>query len=285
MATLLNGRTVSNSLLNDLKQDVEQLHAQGIHPKLVVLVVGENPASAVYVKHKQTACEKVGILSEKHDFPETVSQKEILEHIHALNEDPSVNGLIVQLPLPEHIDEDEVIKAINPEKDVDGFHAINMGKTMLGRQFERLSPCTPKGIVRILEYYGIEPEGMDTVVVGRSNIVGKPIAMMLVNRNATVTVCHSRTQDLESYTKKADLLVVAVGRPRFITAKMVKPGAVVIDVGINRLPDGKLCGDVHFDDLEPVVSAITPVPGGVGPMTVACLLENTVLATKTQAKL
>jgi len=285
MATILNGRTVSTSLLEDLKQDVEQLNAQGIRPKLVVIVVGENPASAVYVRHKQKACEKVGMISEKHDFPDTMSQKELLAHIEKLNQDPSVNGMIVQLPLPEHIDGDEVIKAIDPSKDVDGFHAVNMGKTMIGRNFEDLPPCTPKGITKILEYYDIDPSGMDAVVIGRSNIVGKPISMMLVNRNATVTTCHSRTKDLLAHTKKADLLVVAIGRPKFVTADMVKEGAVIIDVGINRLPDGSLCGDVDYDEVEKIASAITPVPKGVGPMTVACLLENTVLATKAQHKL
>lgn len=285
MATILNGRTVSTSLLEDLKQDVEQLNAQGVRPKLVVIVVGENPASAVYVRHKQKACEKVGMISEKHDFPDTMSQKELLAHIDKLNKDKSVNGMIVQLPLPEHIDGDEVIKAIDPAKDVDGFHAVNMGKTMIGRNFEDLPPCTPKGITKILEYYDIDPSGMDAVVIGRSNIVGKPISMMLVNRNATVTMCHSRTKDLLAQTKKADLLVVAIGRPKFVTADMVKEGAVIIDVGINRLPDGSLCGDVDYDEVEKIVSAITPVPRGVGPMTVACLLENTVLATKAQHKL
>lgn len=285
MATLLNGRTVSDSLLEDLKEDVAQLNTQGIHPKLVVIVVGENPASAVYVKHKQKACESIGMLSEKHDFPDTVSQKELIAHIEALNADASVNGMIVQLPLPAHIEEEAVIRAIAPSKDVDGFHAVNMGETMLGRDFEFLSPCTPKGIIKILEHYEIDPSGMDTVVVGRSNIVGKPIAMMLLNRNATVTVCHSRTKDLKVHTSQADLLVVAVGRDAFIGADMVKEGAVVIDVGINRRSDGTLCGDVDFEAVEPKVSAITPVPKGVGPMTVACLLENTILATKAQANL
>ncbi|MFT7184075.1 MAG: methylenetetrahydrofolate dehydrogenase (NADP+)/methenyltetrahydrofolate cyclohydrolase [Oceanicoccus sp.] len=285
MATLLNGRTVSNSLLEDIKQDVENLNSKGVRPKLVVILVGEDPASAVYVKHKEKACAKVGMLSEKLVFPETISEKELLTEIDRLNKDESVNGLIVQVPLPPHISEDEIVKAIEPAKDVDGFHAVNLGKTALGREFEDLSPATPKGITRILEFYDIELEGMNAVVIGRSKNVGKPIAMMLLNRNATVTICHSRTKNLIEHTKKADLIIAAVGRAGFVKAEMIKPGVVVIDVGIHRKDDGKLCGDVDFDKVEKIASALTPVPGGVGPMTVAALLENTILATKNQHNL
>jgi methylenetetrahydrofolate dehydrogenase (NADP+) / methenyltetrahydrofolate cyclohydrolase len=285
MATLMNGRTVSDSLLEDIKQDVENLNSKGVRPKLVVILVGEDPASSVYVKHKQKACEKVGMLSEKHDFPETISQKELLAHIEELNNDDSVHGLIVQVPLPSHIDEDEVVKTIDPKKDVDGFHAVNIGKTALGLEFEELAPATPKGITRILEFYEINPSGMNAVVIGRSKNVGKPIGMMLLNRNATVTTCHSRTKDLAAHTKNADLVIVAVGRREFVTADMLKPGVVVVDVGIHRRDDGSLCGDVKFDEVEKVASAITPVPKGVGPMTVAALLENTILATKAQLNL
>jgi len=285
MATLLNGRTVSNSLLEEIQKDVENLKSQGVSSKLVVILVGDDPASSVYVRNKQKACEKVGMISERHDFPETVSQKELLEHIEKLNKDDSVNGMIVQVPLPPHIDEDEVIKTIDPTKDVDGFHTMNLGMTLLGRNFELLPPATPKGITKILEYYDVELEGANAVVIGRSNNVGKPISLMLLNRNATVTTCHSRTKDLKSHTKKADVLIVAVGRPHFVTADMVKEGAVVIDVGIHRKPEGGLCGDVDFENVKEVAHSITPVPGGVGPMTVASLLENTILATKAQNNL
>ncbi len=285
MATLLDGRVVSDSLLAQVKSDVESLKAKGVTPKLVVLFVGENAASQVYVGKKQEACERVGMLSERLDFPADITQEALLAEIQKLNRDPSVTGMIVQLPIPQHIDPALVIKAIDPYKDVDGFHAYNVGKMLLSADFEDLAPCTPKGITKILDHYEIDVKGMDAVVIGRSNIVGKPMSVMLLNRDATVTTCHSRTKNLLKYTRDADLLVVAVGKPKFLTGDMIKEGAIVIDVGMHRLDDGKLCGDVDFESVEPKASKITPVPGGVGPMTVACLLMNTVTAAKKQANL
>jgi len=285
MATLLDGRVVADSLLLEIKKELESLKAQGILTKLVVIVVGENAASAVYVRHKEKACEKVGMESEKITYPSDITQEVLLKKIEELNKDNSINGIIVQLPLPDHIDPDVVIKAIDPCKDVDGFHAYNVGKMLINKKYESLAPCTPKGIIKILEAHNIDPSGMDAVVIGRSNIVGKPIVLMLLNRNATVTICHSRTKNLSKYTKDADLIVVAVGKPKLLTADMVKEGVVVIDVGMNRLENGKLAGDVDFEKVEAKASAITPVPRGVGPMTVACLLSNTVSAAKKQANL
>lgn len=285
MATLLDGRAVSDFLLSHVKDEVEKLKADGRTPKLVVIFVGNNPASQVYVGKKEEACARVGMLSERVSLPDTITQEELLSKIEELNKDESVTGMIVQLPLPSQIDTPKVIKAINPYKDVDGFHAYNVGKMFLSRDFEDMSPCTPKGITRILDYYKIDVAGLDCVVIGRSNIVGKPMTMMLLNRDATVTCCHSRTKNLLKYTKEADLIVVAVGKAQFLKADMVKDGAIVIDVGMNRLEDGKLVGDADFEDLKDKVAAITPVPGGVGPMTVASLLANTVTAAKKQATL
>lgn len=285
MTQILNGRDVSKSILQQVGADVEALKSQGIAPKLVVLVVGEDPASAVYVRHKQKACDKTGMLSEKLAFDPSISEEELIQEIERLNRDDSVHGMIVQLPLPDHIHSGRVIKAIDPNKDVDGFHAYNMGKVVLGKEFEDLAPCTPKGVTRILEHYNIDVDGMDAVVIGRSNIVGKPMGSMLLNRGASVTTCHSRTKDLARYTSHADLIVVAVGVPHFLKAEHVKEGAIVIDVGINRLADGKLAGDVDFDAVSKKAKAITPVPGGVGPMTVACLLANTVTAAKKQVRI
>ncbi len=285
MAQVLDGRAVSDSLLAEVSQEVEALKSKGISPKLVVVVVGEDPASAVYVGKKEEACKKVGMLSERVALPATITQAELLAKIDELNKDSSVTGMIVQLPLPEGIEAPVVIKAIDPYKDVDGFHAYNVGKMFLSKDFEDMAPCTPKGITKILDFYKIDVKGMDCVVVGRSNIVGKPMTAMLINRDATVTCCHSRTKDLKKYTLAADLVVVAVGRPKFLTADMVKDGAIVIDVGMHRMEDGKLCGDADLASMKDKVSAYTPVPGGVGPMTVACLLMNTVTAAKKQAKL
>ncbi len=285
MATLLDGRAVSDSLLAQVQRDVEELKEKGVLPKLVVLFVGENPASQVYVRKKQEACEKVGMLSEKLVLPDTISQDELVAVIERLNHDSEVHGMILQLPIPAHLDAPKIIKTIDPSKDVDGFQAYNVGKMFLSAEFENMSPCTPKGITKILEYYKIDVAGMNAVVIGRSNIVGKPMGMMLLNRDATVTICHSKTKDLAKFTREADLLVAAVGRPKFVTADMVKEGAIVIDVGMHRTEDSKLCGDVDFDSVEPKVSMITPVPGGVGPMTVACLLMNTVTAARKQVTL
>jgi methylenetetrahydrofolate dehydrogenase (NADP+)/methenyltetrahydrofolate cyclohydrolase len=285
MAKVLDGRAVSDSLLAQVKAEVEALKSEGISPKLVVVVVGDDPASAVYVGKKEEACKKVGMLSERVALPASTTQAELLAKIDELNKDKSVTGMIVQLPLPQGIEAPLVIKAIDPYKDVDGFHAYNVGKMFLSKDFEDMAPCTPKGITRILDFYGIDVKGMDAVVLGRSNIVGKPMTAMLLNRDATVTCCHSRSKDLKRYTTAADLVVVAVGKPGFLTADMVKEGAIVIDVGMHRSADGKLCGDADLEGLKDKVSAYTPVPGGVGPMTVACLLENTVTAAKKQAKL
>lgn len=285
MAQVLDGRAVSDSLLAEVKAEVETLKSKGVLPKLVVVVVGDDPASAVYVGKKEEACKKVGMLSERVALPASTTQEQLLKKIDELNKDTSVTGMIVQLPLPEGIDAPVVIKAIDPYKDVDGFHAYNVGKMFLSKDFEDLAPCTPKGITKILDFYKIDVKGMDCVVVGRSNIVGKPMTAMLINRDATVTCCHSRTRDLKKYTLTADLVVVAVGRPRFLTADMVKEGAIVIDVGMHRGEDGKLCGDADLASMADKVAAYTPVPGGVGPMTVACLLMNTVTAAKKQAKL
>ena len=232
-------------------------------------------------KNKEAACEKVGIESLRIDLSDSVTQEEILAKIEELNGDSSVNGLIVQLPLPPHIDYPKILKAIDPRKDVDGFHAYNMGKMLLDKDFEDLAPCTPKGMIKMLEYYKIDVAGMDAVVIGKSNIVGKPMAMMLANRGAAVTICHSKTKDVSRFTREADLVVVAVGKAGFLKSDMVKNGAVILDVGINRV-DGKVVGDVDFAEVEQVAGAISPVPGGVGPMTVAVLLANTVTAAKKQ---
>ena len=280
MTILLDGRASADKLLNEVAARVENLQSQGVQPKLVVIIVGEDPASAVYVRHKVKACKRVGILSERLSYPADLTQAELLQKIDDLNRDDSVHGLIVQLPLPAHIATPEIIRAIDPLKDVDGFHAYNMGKMLLSQEFEDLAPCTPKGIIRLMEDHQIDPVGMDAVIIGKSNIVGKPIGVMLLNRGATVTVCHRQTKDLARYTRDADLVVVAVGKPGLLTADMVKQNVVVIDVGINRLEDGRLVGDVDFDAVKEKAAAITPVPGGVGPMTVACLLENTLRAAE-----
>lgn len=282
MAEKLLGKAVAEKILAQVKEEVAAFDAP---PKLVVVMVGNNPASAVYVRHKEKACAKVGIRFEIKRFEESVTEEELLAGVEELNADPDVNGFIVQLPLPAGVSVPKVIKAIDPVKDVDGFQAYNVGKVVRGVEFEDLAPCTPKGVIEILDYYDVDVSGMDAVVVGRSDIVGKPMAMMLINRSATVTVCHSKTKDLARYTRQADLVVVAVGRAGFLTGDMVKEGAVVVDVGINRLDDGSLCGDVDADSVETVASALTPVPGGVGPMTVACLMRNTLRAAKKQLAL
>jgi methylenetetrahydrofolate dehydrogenase (NADP+)/methenyltetrahydrofolate cyclohydrolase len=252
---------------------------------LVVVTVGNDPASEVYVGHKEKACIKTGMGFERKVFPESMSESELIAEIEGLNADSSVSGLIVQLPLPKSISANRAIKAIDPRKDVDGFHAYNVGKMMISTEFEDLAPCTPKGMMLLLEEYGVNLAGKEAVVLGRSNIVGKPAAIMLMNRDATVTVCHSRTKNVFEHTKRADLLIVAVGQPEMIRGEHVKEGAVVLDVGIHRRSDGKLTGDVHFESVEPKASMITPVPGGVGPLTVACLLANTVTAARRNANL
>ena len=283
-ATIIDGKKTSLDVRERLKKETETFKNEtGITPGLAVVLVGNDPASAVYVRNKHRACVEIGFHSEVYELPEDTSEDEVLSLLARLNDDPKIHGILVQLPLPKQIDPDKVILAIKPEKDVDAFHPENVGRIMLGNY--RFLPCTPAGVMTLLDAYGIDPAGKDCVVVGRSNIVGKPQALLLLERNATVTVCHSRTADLPSHTKRADIIVVAVGKPRFLKSDMVKPGAVVIDVGINRLPDGKLCGDADFEPISEIASAITPVPGGVGPMTITMLMQNTLTAAKESVKI
>lgn len=271
-AHILDGKKVAADVVASIKKEVEEIKAQGKHvPGLAVVLVGENPASKVYVGQKEKKCKEVGFNSFLHKLPASTTEEELLKLIDTLNNDRAVDGILVQLPLPEQINTDKVLMAIAPSKDVDGFHPVNMGNLVTG--LPAVHPCTPKGIMYILDAYNIDIEGKHAVVVGRSNIVGKPIAHLLLDRNATVTICHSRTKDLAAIVRQADIVVAAVGRPRMITASMVKEGAVVIDVGINRLEDG-LVGDVDFEGVAEVASWITPVPGGVGPLTIAMLLQN-----------
>lgn len=274
MAELMNGKTVSAAKRAELKERVVALNNQGVHVGLAVIIVGNNSASRVYVNNKKKGCEEIGVNSYEYALPEETTQEELLALIDELNDDSKVNGILCQLPLPSHIDEQAVINAINPEKDVDAFHPFNVGHIMIG-DYTYL-PCTPAGIMEILKFYNISVAGKKCVVIGRSNIVGKPMAMLLLKENGTVQICHSRTENLAEETSKADILVAAVGKADFVTADMVKEGAVVVDVGMNRNAEGKLCGDVCFDEVEKKASYITPVPGGVGPMTITMLLENTV---------
>lgn len=277
---LLDGRKVSKEMLLHLEKEVSQLRVNHVLPKLVVILVGKDPASLSYIKQKQKACSETGIEWDQFDYDESVTTEELIEKIDELNADETVHGILVQLPLPKHIYAPDVIKAIHPKKDVDGFTAYNLGKMFISTDFEHLAPCTPLGVIRMLEHYNIDLKGKEAVVVGHSNVVGKPLATMLLNRAATVTVCHIDTEDLAFHTKRADILCVAVGKPNLITSDMVKEGAVVVDIGINKLDSGKLVGDVDFNEVCKKVSYITPVPGGAGPMTVACLMENTVAAAK-----
>ncbi len=282
MAHIIDGKKIAAETRADIAQRVAAFEKEkGFKPGLAVIIVGENPASQVYVRNKKKACEDVGMYSIVIEMPEATTQDELMDKIEELKNDTAIHGILVQLPLPVHLDEDAVIAAIPPEKDVDAFHAQNTGKIMIG-DFDFL-PCTPAGVMKMLEYEGVEIEGKECVVVGRSNIVGKPQAMLLLHKNGTVTICHSKTKNLAEVTKRADILVVAVGRADFITGDMIKPGAVVIDVGMNRGSDGKLTGDVDFDTAAKVAGMITPVPGGVGPMTITMLLENTLTAAKKSA--
>lgn len=281
MAVIIDGKLVSQTIRGSIKDEVSALKLErGINPGLAVVLVGDDPASAVYVRNKHKACLDAGIESYVITMPNDTKEDELLEKIDELNNDPKVNGILVQLPLPKHICEDNVINRISPDKDVDAFHPANVGKILIGN-YDFL-PCTPAGIMDLLAYYNIDIEGKECVVLGRSNIVGKPMSLLLLGKNGTVTVCHSRTRELSEITKRADILVVAIGKPEFVTADMVKPGAVVIDVGINRLESGKLVGDVKFDEVSELASAITPVPGGVGPMTITTLLKNTLTAARKQ---
>ena len=272
-AQLLDGNALGQKLRAGFKQRAEELAAQGVRPGLAVILVGEDPASQVYVRNKVNACEQAGFHSVKCTFAPDVEPQVVLAKIAELNADPAIHGILVQLPLPRQFDADAVLDAIAAEKDVDGFRAENVGALMQGQPC--FIPCTPYGVMKFFEDAGITLKGKEAVVVGRSNIVGKPMAMLLMHAGATVTICHSQTKDLKGHCLRADVLVAAIGRPKFITGDMVKPGAVVIDVGINRLPDGKLCGDVDFDSAKEVASFITPVPGGAGPMTITMLLANT----------
>ncbi len=279
MYRIIDGKVISASVKERVKAEVEVLKQKGITTGLAVIIVGEDPASKVYVANKKKACEALGIISEEYALPENTTQEELLQLINELNNKKSINGILCQLPLPKHLDESVVINSILPEKDVDAFHPHNVGRIMLGDY--DFVPCTPAGIMEMLEYEGVDITGKNCVVIGRSNIVGKPMGMLLLHKNGTVTICHSKTKNLKEVCANADILVAAVGRPNFVTADMVKEGAVVIDVGINRVQN-KLIGDVDFESVKEKCSAITPVPGGVGPMTIAMLMQNTLTAAKKQ---
>ncbi len=281
MAKLIDGKQVSAQVKEQVREEAAAIYEKhGIKAGLAVVIVGNDPASRVYVNNKKKACEAVGFASYEYALPEETTQEELLELVETLNNDPKVNGILVQLPVPKHIDDTAIINAISPAKDVDAFHPENVGRIMIGDY--AFLPCTPAGVMELIDSTGVEISGKKCVVIGRSNIVGKPMAMLLLHRSGTVTICHSRTQDLAAVTREADILVAAVGRANFVTADMVKEGAVVIDVGINRLDNGKLCGDVDFAAVEPKASWITPVPGGAGPMTIAMLMKNTLTAMKKQ---
>ena len=282
-ASLIDGRKIAADFRAELAIRVARLRAAGVLPNLGVVVVGDDPASQVYVRNKTFACEAIGMRSQTHKLPADTSQAQLIAFVKRLNDDDSVHGILVQMPLPAPLDKHAVIEAISPDKDVDGFNYLNVGKLAAGDP--GFYPCTPWGVMKILEHEGIAVEGAHAVVVGRSNIVGRPMVMMLLNAGATVTVCHSKTHDIGALTRQGDIVVVAVGRPRMVTGDMVKPGAVVIDVGVNRLPDGSLAGDVDFASVLPVASRLTPVPGGVGPMTIAMLLANTVRSAERVAGL
>ena len=282
MARIIDGRRIAAEVREDIRARAERFSSEtGITPGLAVIIVGDDPASRVYVRNKHRACIEAGFRSDVYELPADTDEATLLAKIDELAADSGIHGILVQLPLPTHLDEKKVLAAIPPEKDVDAFHVVNTGHIMRGDY--SFLPCTPAGIMKLLEYENIDVTGRECVVVGRSNIVGKPMAMLLLHANGTVTVCHSKTASLADVTRRADILVVAIGRAEFVTGDMVKPGAVVIDVGMNRRDDGKLCGDVQFDSVEPVASYITPVPGGVGPMTITMLLENTFTAAKIAA--
>ena len=276
MANLIDGKKISKEIKDELKAKVEQYKKEGKECSLAVIQVGNDPASSVYVGNKKKACEYIGIGSVSYELPEETTEQELLDLIAKLNNDRKINGILCQLPLPKHIDEDKIINAISPEKDVDGFHPQSVGSLVIGQP--GFVSCTPAGIIELLKRSGIEISGKNCVVIGRSNIVGKPMSLLMLRENATVTICHSKTKDLQAVCKQADILIVAIGKPQYIGAEYVKNGAVVIDVGIHRDENNKLCGDVKFDEVEPVASYITPVPGGVGPMTIAMLMNNCVSA-------
>ncbi len=280
MAVIIDGKKVAANVRARVADEVAALKEKGINTTLAVIIVGDDPASRTYVNNKKKACAECGIISEEYALPAKTTQEELLALVDQLNKRDDVNGILCQLPLPKHLDSEIVIEAISPKKDVDAFHAVNVGKIMIGN-YDFL-PCTPAGVMEMIASENIDVEGKNCVVIGRSNIVGKPMSMLLLHKNATVTICHSKTKNLAEVTSKADILVAAVGRAKFVKADMVKEGAVVIDVGMNRDENGKLCGDVDFAAVEPKASAITPVPGGVGPMTIAMLMQNTLKAVKLQ---
>lgn len=274
MAQLIDGKLISQQIKDELKEEVAQFKAEGIDICLAVIQVGNDPASSVYVRNKKKACAYIGVESRSYELPEETSEEELIKLVEELNADESVNGILVQLPVPDHIDEDKIIRTISPDKDVDGFHPVSVGRLWIGEK--GFLSCTPAGIIQLLKRSNISIEGKECVIIGRSNIVGKPMAALLLRENGTVTVAHSRTKDLKEVAKRADILIVAIGKERFITSEYVKEGAVVIDVGMHRDEENHLCGDVDFADVEPHSSAITPVPGGVGPMTIAMLMNNCV---------
>jgi len=280
--TILDGKKLSEKIKSEVKQDVDKLKKEGITPGLAVILVGNDPASRTYVRMKKEACEKVGMYSVVHEFPENITEKELLSTIDMINDNPNLHGLLIQLPLPEHIDATKILERVSPLKDVDGFHPYNMGRLVEG--LETFAPCTPLGVMEIFREYNINVKGKDVCIVGASNIVGKPMWALLVNEFATVDICHIETKDLASHTKRADIVIVGVGKPNLITEDMVKEGVIVIDIGINKLPNGKLTGDVDFENVAKKASFITPVPGGVGPMTIAMLLKNTIKAAKNFLK-
>lgn len=280
MAQLIDGKKISNEIKDELKEEVAELKEKGVSICLAVIQVGDDPASSVYVRNKKRACAYIGIESKAFELPESTTEEELVSLVEELNGDPSVNGILVQLPLPAHINEDRIIRTISPDKDVDGFHPVSVGRLWIGEK--GFLSCTPAGIIQLLKRSGVEIEGKECVVIGRSNIVGKPMAALLLRENGTVTVTHSRTKNLKDVAKRADILIVAIGKKQFITSEYVKNGAVVFDVGMHRDENNHLCGDVDFDDVEPVASAITPVPGGVGPMTIAMLMNNCVETARMQ---
>ena len=283
MAIIIDGKAVSAATREAIKNEVAELKEKGVTPGLAVIIVGDDPASRVYVNNKKKACVELGMLSEEYALPAETTNEELLGLINELNGRKDINGILCQLPLPRHLDEKAVINAIAPEKDVDAFHPVNVGGIMTGDY--SFLPCTPAGVMQMLKHYDIQTAGKHCVVIGRSNIVGKPMAMLMLHANATVTICHSRTVNLAEECKRADILIAAVGKPKFVTPDMVKEGAVVIDVGMDRDENGKLCGDVDFDAVEPICGAISPVPGGVGPMTISMLMRNTLTAAKLQNNL
>lgn len=282
MATIIDGKKVSQKIREELKEECEEIRKQGIIPKLAVIMVGDNPASKVYVKNKNKACQEIGIEYEEYFLNSEITQEKLIELIEDLNTRKDINGILLQSPIPNHLDINEAFRKISPEKDVDGFHPENVGKLILNQ--DTFVSCTPYGIMKLFAEYNIDLNGKHVVILGRSNIVGKPLISCCLNRNATVTVCHSKTENLEEHTKKADILIVAIGRANFVKKEMVKDGAVIIDVGINRTDEGKLTGDVDFENAKDVAGYITPVPGGVGPMTIAMLMNNVIKAARLQSK-